>query len=270
MSKKKQINKKIAIRIVENICYPILALGIILAIWAIVAKVKDNPLLLPMPSVVLERFFALGGEEGFWKSVGFSLLRTIVCFAFSFVFAMLFAVLGGLFKPVHKVMSPIISTLRSAPTVAVILIMYAFLRRNALTNAIGFGNSISIVVGFLIAFPIFYSSFYSAISGVDKDLLEMAKVYKLRHIDVVRGIYMPSIVQSVFDVSQSTISLTLKVVVASEILACVSDGIGGKIQVANQSFEIAYLLAYTLIAIVFSFVLEGIVVLVRKLWEVAK
>lgn len=263
MSKKKQINKKIAIRIVENICYPILALGIILAIWAIVAKVKDNALVLPMPSVVLKRFFTLGDEKGFWISVGYSLYRTIICFAISFVLAMLFAVLGGLFKPLHKVMSPIVSVLRSAPTVAVILIMYAFL-------GAGKSNIMAIFVGFLIAFPVMYSAFYSAIIGVDKDLIEMAKVYKMRTWDIVRGIYMPSIAPSVFDTSRSTISLTLKVVVASEILTSVSKGIGAKIQVANQSFEIAYLLAYTLIAIVFSFVLEGIVVLARKLWEVVK
>lgn len=263
MDKKRQINKKIAIRIVENICYPILALGIIFAIWAIVAKVKDNALVFPMPSVVLERFFTLGSEEGFWISVGYSLYRTIVCFAISFVLAMLFAVLGGLFKPLHKVMSPVVSVLRSAPTVAVILIMYALL-------GVGKSNIMAIFVGFLIAFPVMYSAFYSAIIGVDKDLIEMAKVYKMRHVDVVRGIYIPSIAQSVFDVSQSTVSLTLKVVVASEILTSVSKSIGEKIATANAIGEFAYLFAYTLIAIVFSFVLEGIVSLFRKLWEVLK
>lgn len=263
MNLKKFTHKKAAIRIVENVCYPIIALGLLLAIWAIVAKVKDNALVLPMPSVVLERFFNLGGEEEFWTSVGYSIYRTIICFAISFVSAMIFAVLGGLFKPLHKVMSPIVSVLRSAPTVAVILIMYAFL-------GVGKSNVMTVFVGFLIAFPVLYSAFYSAIVGVDKDLVEMAKVYKMRPWDVVSGIYLPSIAPSVFDASQSTISLTLKVVVASEILTSVPIGIGAKIQVANASVEIAYLLAYTLIAIVFSFVLEGIVIIARKIWEVAK
>lgn len=260
MKKEAKIDKKQAWRIASNIVYPLIALGIMLAVWAIAAKAEDNPLVLPMPSVVLERFFTLGGEKGFWTSVGYTLLRTIVCFVISFVLAMIFAVLGGLCSPVHRIMSPIVSVLRSAPTVAVILILYAFLS----------GNTMAVVVGFLIAFPIMYSAFYTAIVGVDKDLVEMAKVYKVRPLDIARSIYMPSVTPCLFDTSKSTLSLTLKVVVAAEILANVQGSLGGKIQVANASFEIAYLLAYTLVAIVFSFVLECIVAIAKKFWEVAR
>lgn len=258
--KKITIDKKQAWRIASNIVYPLIALGIMFAVWAIAAKAEDNALVLPMPDAVLARFFVLGGEKGFWTSVGWTLLRTLVCFVISFVLAMIFAVLGGLFNPVHRIMSPIVSVLRSAPTVAVILILYAFLS----------GNAMAIVVGFLIAFPIMYSAFYSAITGVDKDLVEMAKVYKVRPLDIVRGIYVPLVMPCLFDTSKSTLSLTLKVVVAAEILANVQDSLGGKIQVANASFEIAYLLAYTLVAIVFSFVLEGVALGAKKIWEVAR
>lgn len=262
MKDKKQIkiDKKSAKRIVENIGYPLIALGVVLAVWAIWAKAKGNPLVLPMPSAVLARFFALGGEKGFWTSVGASLLRTLICFVNAFAIAMLFAVLGGLFTPLHRVISPIVSLLRSAPTVAVILILYAFMSSNAM----------AIAVGFLIAFPIMYSAFYSAIVGVDKDLLEMAKVYKVKPLNVAFGIYLPSIAPCLFDTSKSTLSLTLKVVVAAEILASVSKSIGGKIQTANATFEIEYLLAWTLVAIVFGFVLEGVVAILKKVWEATR
>lgn len=63
---------------------------------------------------------------------------------------------------------------------------------------------------------------------------------------------------------QINASLTLKVVVAAEILACVSKSIGGKIQTANSTFEIEYLLAWTLVAIVFGFVLEGVVAIFKR------
>lgn len=258
--KKINIDKKQAWRIASNVVYPLIALGIMLAVWVIAAKVKNNPLVLPMPDVVFERFFTLGSDEGFWLSVGRTLLRTTICFAISFGLAIVFAVFGGLFNPLHKIMSPIVSVLRSAPTVAVILILYVFLSSNAM----------AITVGFLIAFPIMYSAFYSAIVGVDKDLVEMAKVYKARPIDIARSIYLPSVAPCLFDTSKSTLSLTFKVVVAAEILANVQKSIGGKIQVANASFEIEYLLAYTLVAIVFSFALEGVVAIAKKIWEVAR
>ena len=149
-----------------------------LAVWAIATKIKNNVLVLPMPDAVLKSFCTLGGERGFWLSVYATLLRTFICFIISFASALLLASLAGLFNPLHRVISPIVSILRAAPTVAVILIMYAFMDN----------NSMAIVVGFLIAFPILYSAFYSAIVGVDKDLLQMAKLYKVRPIDKIRFI----------------------------------------------------------------------------------
>ncbi len=244
----------------DNVLCPIIAMGVMLAVWAIWSAVADNPLSLPMPDVVLKRFFTLCVEDGFWVSIGWTLLRTIGCFALSFALALLFGAIGGMVKSFHKILSPIVTFLRAAPTVAVIYILYAFIQNEAM----------AIVVGFLIAFPIMYSSFYSAIVGVDKDLLEMAKVYKVSPLDKVKSVYLPSITPTLFDTSKSTLSLTLKVVIAAEILTSVAKSIGGKVQSAYASFEIEYLLAYTLVAIVFSFVLEGLVAILKKLWEVRR
>ena len=252
------IDKKKAKQIALNIFYPLLAFAILLAVWAIAAKVKNNAFVLPMPGEVLSRFFRLGAEEGFWLSVLATLLRTAICFITSFVLALLLAALAGLFNPLHRVLSPIVSFLRAAPTVAVILILYAFMSN----------DSMAIAVGFLIAFPIMYSAFHSAIVGVDGDLLKMARLYKVSAFDRLRFIYLPSIADCLFDTSKSTLSLTLKVVIASEILTNVVRSIGGKIQVAYATFEASYLLAWTLIAIVFSFVLEWAVMGLKKLWEV--
>ena len=72
-------------KIFFDILYPLIAFALVIAIWAIVAKVKNKPLILPSPDVVLKKFFTLGGEAGFWRAVGFSVLRTLWCFAASFL-----------------------------------------------------------------------------------------------------------------------------------------------------------------------------------------
>lgn len=254
------MKKTTAKKLLENILYPVLAFGLTVGIWAIIAKVENNPFVLPMPSVVLEKFFTLGSESGFWESVGRTILRTIESFALSFVFALALAALGGAFKPLHKVVAPIVTFLRSAPTVAVILVLYAFLSN----------KTMAVVVGFLIAFPVMYSAFHTAIAEVDKDLLEMADLYEVRKRDKIFSIYLPTIAPVLFDTSESTLSLTLKVVVAAEILTSLAGTIGEKIQTAYALPEIESLLAWTLVAIVFSFVLEGVVKILKKIWEVAR
>ena len=39
---------------------------------------------------------------------------------------------------------------------------------------------------------------------------------------------------------------------------------------ANATFEIAYLLAWTLVAIALSFALEGVVAIFKKIWQVTR
>ena len=247
-------------KIIENVAYPLISLVLVLGIWWIVSAVKDKPLVLPAPDKVIVEFFKLFGGVSFWRSVGLSLLRTVICFAISFVMAFAVAVVAGLWTPIHKVMSPIISILRSAPTLAIILIMMLWLD----------GQTAPVFVGFLIAFPLLYQGIYTAIVGVDKDLVEMAKFYKVKPRDIVFGLYAPEIAPQVFDVSKSTISLTLKVIIASEVLTYAKDSIGLEMQKANQAFDVAVLLGWTLVAILLSFVFEGIATGLKKLWEVRK
>lgn len=247
-------------KIIENVAYPLISLVLVLGVWWIVSAVKNKPLVLPAPDKVIVEFFKLFGGASFWKAVGLSLLRTVICFAVSFVLAFAVAVVAGLWTPIHKVMSPIISILRSAPTMAIILVIMLWLD----------GQIAPVFVGFLIAFPLLYQGIYTAIVGVDKDLVEMARFYKVKAKDIIFGLYSPEIAPAVFDVSKSTLSLTLKVVIASEVLTYAKDSIGLEMQKANQAFEVATLLAWTLLAIVLSFVFEGIVMGIKRLWEARK
>lgn len=243
-----------------DILYPLIAFALVIAIWAIAAKVKNKPLILPSPDVVINEFFTLGKTEGFWRAVGFSVLRTLWCFAASFLIAFVLAAISKVLTPVYRVINPIVSFLRAAPTVAVILILYAFFGTEALT----------FTVGFLIAFPVLFTAIHSALTNVDKDIVEMAKIYKVKKIDTVKNVYLPEVAPSLFDNARSTISLTFKVIIAAEILTFIPKSIGSKIYTANATPDVVNLLAWTLVAIVFSFALETVVTIFKKIWEMTR
>ncbi len=247
-------------RVIINICYPILSLAIALAIWAIAAKIKNNALVLPMPDKVLTDFFALFRTSDFYIAIFASLGRILLCFIISLLSALLFAITGFYFKPFDKIVKPLISLLRSAPTVAVILISYAFFTSNVM----------AVFVGFLISFPVLYSTFVSGLESLDKNFFVMAKTYKIPLIRQIFGICIPQISPIIFECSASTLSLTVKIIVSAEIITCVAKSIGGMIQVAYASFEIQYLLAWTLVAVLLSFILETVVRATKKIfvrWE---
>ena len=253
--KKNSGNKRWIKGVVGNVLYPIIALGLLFALWAIVAAAYKKPLVLPMPDAVVSRFFSLFAEEYFWNAVLSSLLRTFISFVVSFFAAYLFAFAAAKAEPLGKILDTVVAVLRAAPTVAVILIAYAFMS----------SRTMSVVVGFLIAFPILYSNFLTALRGVDNNLITMAKIYKVKKSSVLINVYFLNVLPSVFDVCRATSSLTLKVVIAAEILTSVSKSVGGAIKNANSTFEIDYLLAWTCMAIVLSFLLEITVSLLKKL-----
>ena len=243
-------------RLIANIAYPLIAFGLMLAVWAIVAAAKGDKFLFPYPGEVLNGYFELLGTAAFWVALSGSLGRIILCFLIAFSAALVLSLAGGTLRPVHRVLSPVISVLRSAPTMAFILLAMIWIDY----------NKIPVSVGLLIAFPVLYSAFYAAITGVDSDLLQMAKVYGVSRFNTVRFIYVPSIMPAVFEGSRSTISLTAKTVIAAEILCAVKDSLGQGMQRANLTFQIAELMSWVISAIVLSFVLEGAVLVLHKLW----
>ena len=240
--------------ILRNIGLPLLSIALIFLLWTIIAIINNNPLVLPTPNVVFEHFILLFCKLKFWKSVGATLLRTLISFLISFSFAIISAILSKHYNNIKLILFPIISILRSAPTVVVILIAYAFMN----------SNTMSVVVGILIAFPIMYASFLNALDGLNPDLFKMANVYKFSIWDKIVNIYILSILSNIFDTAKATISLTFKIIIAAEILTYVPTSIGGEVQTAYASFEIGYLLAWALVAITFGFILEIIISLLKK------
>ena len=236
-----------------NVLYPVCALGVVLAVWAAVSAAKDIPLLIPqLDEIFAELGRVLGGGET-WRAIGLTAGRVAGSFLLSFVFAAALSALGAVFKPLHRVLSPVVTVLQAAPTMAVILIVAVWLDRGE--------------IGFLICFPLLYNAMHSAIAGVDVGLVEMARVYRIRPLDRLTGLYLPSVLPAVADGCRSAVSLCVKVVIAAEVLAQTAGSIGIEMQRASVVFEIARLMAWTLVAIVMSFLFEGIVAGLKKLWE---
>lgn len=250
---------KLAVRrTLANILYPVAALAAVLAVWAAVSAAKDIPILIPQLD---EIFGALGdvlGSTDMWRAIGMTAGRVAGSFLLSFAFAAVLAAAGTFFGALHRFLSPIVTVLQAAPTMAVILLAVVWLDN----------SEVPLLIGFLICFPLLYNVCRSAITGVDRELTEMAAIYRMRPVDKLTGIYIPCVLPAVLDGARSAVSLCVKVVIAAEVLAqTLGSSIGVEMQSASALFEIARLMAWTVVAIVMSFLFEGIVAGLKKLWE---
>ncbi|NLL56564.1 MAG: ABC transporter permease subunit [Clostridiales bacterium] len=247
-------------KLYKNIIYPVISLGLLILIWFVTAKVVDIELIIPSISATVKEFFALLGQKQFYSAILGTLNRTLISFLLAFIMAIALAIISAFLPFLNKLLSPIVTVVRAIPTMSLILLTIIWL--NPQTSPL--------LIGFVIVFPIMYSSFYTAIISVDNDLIQMSKAYNVSKKDMVLSLYLPNIAPSFFDTVRSTISLNLKIIISAEVLAQTKISMGVMMQMSKAYLETAQLLAWTLVAIILSYLLEIIVYSIKKAtirWE---
>lgn len=238
-----------------SLVYPLFSLALIFALWAATAAYVGSDLLLPSIGETFSEAGELLAEKSTYTDIAATLLRALRGFVLSFAVALVLAVASAFFRPLAKILSPVIAVMRSTPTMSVILLCLLWTTT----------QFTPVLVTVLIIFPLLYASFYTAVTGTDKKLIEMAKVYKVPFLTRLFRLYIPSALPEVFSSVRSTLSLTVKLTIAAEVLAQTKNSIGVDMQLANLYLETPTLIAWTLIAIVLGALLELAVFGIGKL-----
>ncbi len=238
----------------KNLIFPIAAFALILAVWAIAAYAADLPLILPAPKDTFASFWGILGSAVYWQAVGLTVFRALRSFLYAVVLGAVLAVIAAFSEVVEKLLDPVVSVLRSVPTMSIILIAILWLG----------SKTAPVLIAFLITFPLLYQGFLDALKSVDRGILEMADVYKVGKKDKIFRIYLPAVSEGALSVMKSTVSLSLKIIIASEVMAQTRQSIGLYMQKAMVTFETAELIAWTVVAVVFSYLLEIAVGTIKK------
>ncbi len=237
-----------------NYSLPVVTVVMIVIVYAIISKVVGVELISPSVGSTLKEFFAMFGKGEFYKAVGGTLWRAFIAYVLSFVLAFALAALTKLWKPLGRAVSPIVALIRVLPTMSLILL--ALIWFNSFQS--------TVLVAFCIVFPMLYTGFCDAIESVDKDLIEMSRVYAVDKRRLVTKLYIPQALPSVFTSIKSSIGLNLKLIISAEVLAQTADSMGLYMQLAKINLDTAVLLAWTIVAILLGGLFEGIVTLIQK------
>ncbi len=238
-----------------NFILPISAMLLLLAFWAVAAAILDAEIILPTPLEVGGSLLALFSDGAFYAALLGTLGRSLLSFVISLACALVFSAISGFSKPFARFFSPIVTVLRSVPTMSIILLCILFLG----------SDQSPVLIGFLIVFPMLYAGLLGAIRQVDPDLITMAEIYRVPLVNRIKQLYLPSILPTALVAVQSSVSLNLKVVIAAEVLAQTRESIGLAMQISKIFIDTASIFAWTVVAIVLSFLLEQLVALIRKL-----
>ena len=219
-----------------------------LAVWWVLALAVNKQLLLPSPLEVGERFCALIVQGEFWVITVSSLLRVLAGFALGMVVGLAMAILMHKSKIIFALFSPFIKAVRATPVASFIILALVWIRTNTLPA----------FIAFLMVFPVLYTNLLQGIRAADRNLLEMADVFRLSPSRRVRCIFLPALRGPLFAACRVALGLCWKAGVAAEVIGVVARSVGGKLYDAKAYLEIADLFAWTVVIVAVSALFERV------------
>ncbi len=209
---KNSVLKANAIKWLKAIFIPVL---IILLCEYLVRTGWIEPYLLPAPSSLFESFRDLANGD-LLIHVYTSTWRVFFGFFVGSALGLIFAIAVGLNHQIEDFLEPTFSAIKSIPSLAWIPLLLLWL---------GIDEASKITLIAIGAFFPTYTNTVSAIHGVDKKLIEVAKVYRLSYFQTIFQIVLPAASPGVLVGLRNSLSLAWMFMIAAELIAA-TQGIG--------------------------------------------
>ncbi|MDE6621092.1 MAG: ABC transporter permease subunit [Lachnospiraceae bacterium] len=223
-------------------------------IWQFASMWLDSDILLVPPVSVVCRLGQLMLTAVFWRSVLFTLSRIAMGFSLAVVTGSVLAVLASRITRVKELLAPLMLIVKSVPVASfIILALIWFSSRN-----------LSILISFLMVLPIIYTNVLCGIGSVDRQLIEMAQVFRISQLRVIRYLYLPQIMPFFYSACSVALGLSWKAGVAAEVIGMPGGSVGERLQQAKVYLDTPDLFAWTLVIAVASLGFEKVVLFLIK------
>lgn len=227
-----------------------------LAVWQIAAAAVGSDMLLASPVRVLARLAALLWEPGFFSSVLFSFLRITAGFLLAFFMGIVFGFAAGKSGAIETVLWPWVVTGKTVPIASFIILCLIWMDHSGLT----------VLISFLIAFPVIYTNVLQGLKNTDEKKKELAALYRVPWTRRLLYIDLPAIKPYLLSASSVAVGMAWKAGVAAEVIGMVDGSIGDMLYQAKVYFQNADLLAWTVVIILISVLSEKLFALLLKLF----
>ncbi len=171
--------------------------------------------LLPAPSSLWQSLLELSTGD-LWLHIWTSTWRVFSGFCIGSGIALFFAIFVGLNKQAEEFLEPSFSAIKSIPSLAWIPLLLLWL---------GIDEASKITLIAIGAFFPTYTNTVAAIHGVDRKLIEVAQVYRLKYFQQIKEIILPAASPGILTGLRNSLSLSWMFMIAAELIAA-TQGIG--------------------------------------------
>ena len=225
-----------------------------LAVWQAAAMIINKEIVLPSVVSTVSALFSLMKTAEFYTSVLTSVLRICAGFGAGVLTGILLAALSYVSKIGKALTVPIITVMKATPVASITIILFFWLSRQA----------VPAFATMLIVIPVIAHNVYTGFTSVDKQLLEMAKAFKMSRKNRILKLFIPSAMPYFSASATVGIGMAWKAGVAAEVICNPKWGFGAVLYESKTSLDMPKMFAVTLAVIAVSALFELIFKIIFK------
>ncbi len=234
----------------------IVAVAFWLAVWQVASALVNERVLLVGPLAVLTRLAGLAGQGEFWYSILNTLKRIALGFLLSVLTGIILAILAYRNRGVKALLSPLVKTIKTIPVASFIILLLIWIP----------SRNLAIATSFLMCFPLVYANVLEGLESTDRQLLEMADLFRIPQRKRIASIYLSQVMPFFHSACSLGLGLAWKSGIAAEVIGLPDHTIGDHLYQAKTYLDTADLFAWTLTIALISVLCEHLVLgLFRKL-----
>jgi NitT/TauT family transport system permease protein len=232
-----------------------LSLAALLALWSLAAMMADTRL-LPGPGRVWSAFLAALQTGALLSNIAVTLARVLASFLVAMVIGGAVGLALGRSPVADRLFDPWLVLFLNLPALVVIILCYVWF---------GLTEAAAITAVAVNKIPNVAVTIREGARALDRDLLDMAQVYRFGRWRTLRHVMLPQLAPYFLAASRSGLALVWKIVLVVELIGR-SNGVGFELHSAFQLFDVATILAY---ALAFTAVVQAIELGILQPWEAA-
>lgn len=213
----------------------ILSLVSLLALWVVAAALTD-PLTLPGPLQVSAVMVREAASGELFRHLGVTLYRVLLSFVLAMSLGIMIGLWMGLNRSADRFLDLWLVFFLNLPALVVMILAYVWL---------GLTEVAAILAVTVNKVPNVVVTVREGARALDPKLAEMARVFRFTRVQMLRHVILPQMAPFLAAAARSGIALIWKIVLVVELLGRGS-GVGFKLHLHFQLFEIDAILAYAL------------------------
>lgn len=218
---------------------------LLLGVWWLVAR-GVPAYVLPGPARVGDALQRLLASDTFWRDLGTTFYRVMAGFVLAAIVGTALGLLLGSRRKLGEFFEPVLAvtnTISSAIWAIFAIIWF------------GISNATTIFVVFMTALPLILTNVWQGTRSVRADFVELAHSFRMSRLQVLRKIYLPTILPDFFSGARLAFGFGWRVSLVAETIGA-SNGVGYRLRQAADLVQTDQVFAWTITLVVLMVLIE--------------